>query len=164
MRKVFSKGALVLAGLLALRATTSLSQEFDPPTYNGDPRILILKNFFEERGSPAAHLSRDFVVASDRNGLDWRLLASIAFVESGGGKDFRNNNIFGWDNGNHTFPSVRDGVHRVASRLANSKLYKNKDLEEKLAVYNPLPGYPPLVKTVMEQIGPAQLRPSQSIP
>jgi len=151
---VFSKGAAVLVGLLALQASTSLSQEFDPPSYAKDPRVLILNMFFEQRGSPVAYLARDFVVAADRNGLDWRLLPAIAFVESGGGKAFQNNNIFGWDNGNWPFPSVREGIHRVAFQLGSSKFYKTKDLHEKLTAYNPHLCYPPLVTSVMGEIGP----------
>jgi len=144
----------MLAALLVVQATTSLSQEYDPPTYKEDPRLLILRDFFEERGSPVPHLARDFLIAADRNGLDWRLLPSIAVVESGAGRAFRNNNLFGWDNGEHSFPSVREGIHIVASKLGNSKLYKNKNLDEKLATYNPYSHYPPLVKSVMARIGP----------
>jgi hypothetical protein len=152
------RGAAVLVGLLALQAPTSLSQEFDPPTYHRDPRLQILRSFFEGRNSPVAGLAREFLVAADRHQLDWRLLPSISVVESGGGKAYRNNNIFGWDNGAHNFPSVRDGIHVVASRLQVSKFYKNKSLDQKLSTYNPNPEYLTLVKAVMAQIGPPRLR------
>ncbi len=159
MRRVFSKGAAVLVGLLALQASTSLSQEFDPPSYAEDPRVLILGRFFEGKESPVAYLARDFIVAADRNGLDWRLLPAIAFVESGGGKAFQNNNIFGWDNGNWSFRSIREGIHRVGFQLGSSKFYKNKDLQAKLSAYNPNAIYPPLVTSVMDEIGPPQFPP-----
>jgi hypothetical protein len=42
----------------------------------------------------------------------------------------------------------------VAAQLAQSVRYKNKDLDAKLRVYNPLPGYPQKVKAVMAALGP----------
>ncbi len=153
VRNAMARGIVMLAGMLIVHATTSLSQEYAPPTYREDPRLMILRGFFEERGSPVSHMAQDFLLAADTNGLDWRLLPSIAVVESGAGTAFRNNNLFGWDNGEQSFPSVRDGIHIVASKLGNSRLYKNKNLDEKLATYNPYPHYRPLVKSVMAQIG-----------
>lgn len=151
----------MLGGLLVVQSTTSLSQQYDPPVYKTDPRLMLLKRFFEQRESPVARLSRDFLLAADRNRLDWRLLPSISIIESGGGKAYRNNNIFGWAGCEEQFPSVRDGIHVVAGRLANSKLYKNKNLDAKLATYNPDPDYRPLVKSVMAQIGPRCLQPPE---
>jgi hypothetical protein len=63
----------------------------------------------------------------------------------------------GWDNCRQRFPSVRSGIHHVATRLANSKLYKDKDLEGVLRTYNPIPGYPERVQVVMNTLGPATL-------
>lgn len=146
------EAAIVFAGLLACQVTLSPSQHIQPPSYDQDPRLLILERFFEDKESPAKDLARDFLIAADQNGLDWRLLPSIAFIESGGGKDCSNNNIFGWDNGREYFPSFRAGIHIVASRLANSKLYKNKSLGKMLAVYNPRPGYSALVKSIMARL------------
>ncbi len=157
--RVLSQGAAVLAGLLALEASTSLNQEFAPPSYDEDPRVLSLSRFFEEKDSPVALLARDFIVAADWNGLDWRLLPAIAFVESGGGKAFRNNNIFGWDHGNWPFPSIRAGIHFVGQRLSASKLYEHKNVAGKLATYNPHSHYPLLVTSVMDEIGPPQFPP-----
>ncbi|HSB15197.1 MAG TPA: hypothetical protein VLE22_12120 [Bryobacteraceae bacterium] len=158
--RVFSKGAAVLAGLLALEASTSLNQEFEPPSYAEDPRVSTLSRFFEEKDSPVAYLARDFILVADWNGLDWRLLPAIAFVESGGGKAFRNNNIFGWDNGNWPFPSIRASIHFVGERLSASQLYEHKNVAEKLATYNPHSHYPLLVTSVMDEIGPSQFPPT----
>jgi hypothetical protein len=143
---------VVFAGLLATNATFSPSQQFQPPTYDQDPRLLILQRFFEDRGSPIDHLAKDFLLAADHYGLDWRLLPSISVIESGGGKEFTNNNIFGWDNGRTRFISVRAGIHAVAEKLSSSKIYRNKDLDEKLALYNPNAEYPALVKSVMARL------------
>lgn len=152
MKTTLSRTAVMVAGLLATNVTLSPSQHFQPPTYDFDPRLLILQEFFEHRGSPIDHLAKDFLLAADHYQLDWRLLPSISVVESGGGKDFKNNNIFGWDNGRQKFTSVRAGIHAVAERLSRSKLYKNKDLDEILATYNPSAEYSALVKSVMARL------------
>ena len=73
--------------------------------------------------------------------------------EAGGGKEYMNNNVFGWDSCRHRFPSVRAGIHIVASRLANSDLYRDKDVDELLKTYNPaVSTYATRVKAVMRSI------------
>jgi hypothetical protein len=101
-------------------------------------------------------LAPDFLAAADRHGLDWRLLPSISLVESGGGKNAAKNNIFGWDSARRGFTSIRGSIDLVASRIAHSKLYRNKDLDGILATYNPRAGYPARVKSVMKRIAPDQ--------
>jgi hypothetical protein len=91
---------------------------------------------------------------ADAHHLDWRLLPSLAFIESGGGQRNRLNNIFGWDNGASRFVSAREAIHHVAEALAEARAYKGKDLTGKLDAYNPTPGYRRLVTAVMERISP----------
>ncbi|MCS6951522.1 MAG: hypothetical protein RMK57_03225 [Bryobacterales bacterium] len=143
---------MVVAGLLAGYSPTSPGQQFRPPLYENDPRLLILREFFEERESPIGHLAKEFLLAADRHDLDWRLLPAIAVVESGGGKQYRHNNLFGWDNGEGQFGSLKEGIHHVAERLATSNLYRDKDLDELLRTYNPYVNYPLRVKYVMTRI------------
>ncbi len=107
-------------------------------------------------GSPVSHLAPDFVDAADRNTLDWRLLPSIAVIESGAGKEYTNNNIFGWDSGKTKFPSVRAGIHTVATRLSKSRLYKHKPITALLSTYNPRADYAARVIRVMQSIGPSE--------
>lgn len=125
--------------------------------YRKDPRRASLEKFFGDRGCPARDLAEEFLVAADRHGLDWRLLPSIAFVESTGGKVYRNNNIMGWGSSREAFSSVRAGIHHVAERLENSSYYRNKGLTQLLRTYNPSPAYPGSVVRVMKLIGPASL-------
>jgi hypothetical protein len=94
----------------------------------------------------------DLVAAADQNHLDWRLLPSLALVESSGGKVFVNNNVFGWDSCRQKFPSIQAGIHAVAERLANSPYYRGKSLEGKLRAYNQNPHYVATVKKVMSQL------------
>lgn len=152
MTRAFLRSCVLAAGLLAVQAPTSPGQQREVVCYREDPRVDALRDFFEALNSPAAPLAQDFLFAADRHGLDWRLLPSIAILESGAGRDYTKNNIFGWDSCRTGFTSVREGIHYVASRLASSGLYKDKDLDAKLAVYNPTPGYPERVKWLMERL------------
>ena len=95
MKKLFSTG-LVIAGMLSAPVALTVSEL---PTaaeeYRNDPRLQSLKKFFQESDCPAQDLSEEFLRAADQNNLDWRLLPSISLVESGGGREARNNNMFG---------------------------------------------------------------------
>jgi hypothetical protein len=149
------RDVLLVAGLLVAPCAISLWQYQPSPTVDSkDPRLSRLTQFFAERGCPLREAAVDFLIAADLNHLDWRLLPSISIIESSGGKDFRNNNVFGWDSSRGSFPSVRAGIHFVASKLATSKLYRGKNLESKLQTYNPLPDYVARVKAVMRTLGP----------
>lgn len=143
------KQMVVFAGLLAAPALTAADHQ--------DPRLKALQVFFKKYACPVSGFAAEFVDAADQNDLDWRLLPSISVIESGGGKATSNNNIFGWDSGRPGFPSIRAAIHTVASRLANSKLYKHKSLDGILNTYNPRPEYPYRVKSVMRVIGSADL-------
>jgi hypothetical protein len=147
------KKALLVGGLLGLPAVVGVSHEVPKANVDHDPRLRRLQEFFGQRDCPLRDAAADFLIAADRNDLDWRLLPSISIIESSGGKDYRNNNVFGWDSCREGFTSVREGIHFVAGKLANSKLYKDKSLDNKLSTYNPLPDYPRRVKAVMHALG-----------
>lgn len=156
MRNGLFRGLLVGAGILT--ACSPANPHRPPPQSNfrNDPRLVPLAGFFRDAGSPLTALAGDFLSAADRHHLDWRLLPSISMVESGGGKNFARNNVFGWGSGRLAFSSIRAGIHTVAERLANSRLYKGKELRSVLRTYNPHPGYAALVQSVMKRIEPAQ--------
>jgi len=157
MKKMLSRG-LVIAGMLsAPMALTTIELPAVASEYQNDPRLVRLKRFFQAGDCPAQDFSEEFLRAADRHNLDWRLLPSISLVESGGGRDARNNNLFGWDGGKAIFTSVRAGIHQVAGRLANSKIYRDKDVDEILRLYNPPnANYPQVVKSVMRRISPSE--------
>jgi hypothetical protein len=145
--------ALLVGGLLGLPAVMGVSHEVPKANVDHDPRLRRLQEFFGQRDCPLREAAADFLTAADRNDLDWRLLPSISIIESSGGKDYRKNNVFGWDSCREGFTSVREGIQFVAAQLANSKLYKDKNLDSKLSTYNPLPDYPRRVKAVMHALG-----------
>lgn len=146
----------MFAGLLAVPSSPDALITAQVEKAQRDPRLPVLEMFFEEYDSPVQHLAPDFLEAADEHELDWRLLPSISIIESGGGKAYKNNNIFGWDSCRRSFPTVRQGIHVVASRLANSKLYRDKDLDGILRTYNPREEYAGLVKSVMRKLGPSE--------
>jgi hypothetical protein len=121
-----------------------------------DPRTERLKAFFSRLHCPIANMAAEFIRVADENQLDWRLLPSISVIESGGGKACKNNNIFGWDNGNQAFTSVPSGIREVAYKLSRSPLYRGRDVRGKLRIYNPNAEYAQSVMTVMNRIAPAK--------
>ncbi len=157
MRKLLSRG-LVLAGVVSLPVAVSPWQSQAPPPSEccRDSRLESLREFFQKFDCPAAQYSGEFIEAADDNGLDWRLLPSISYVESTGGKAARNNNLFGWDSGRTQFSTPAEGIHAVGYWLAHSHLYKDKDLDNLLATYNPAAEYVAKVKSIMRRIAPLE--------
>ena len=151
--RTLSKSILVVAGLLSQAPSTD-SASLKPLYYDEDPRLVRLREFFLRYDSPVHELAGEFLEAADGNGLDWRLLPSISIVESGGGRDYRKNNIFGWYSCKSGFPSISEGIHTVASRLANSRLYRDKNLAGILRTYNTNEEYGDKVLALMEKLGP----------
>ncbi len=158
MRKVLTSGLAVFAGMVSMPANVSKQQmpSTPAPDYRHDARLKNLQKFFRKAGCPAQKYSQEFLEAADAYDLDWRLLPSISFIESTGGKAAKNNNLFGWDSGRAGFASPVAGIHAVGYRLAHSELYRDKDLDGILATYNPDEEYAQRVKFVMRQISPSE--------
>ncbi|MCX6635441.1 MAG: hypothetical protein NT090_10235 [Acidobacteria bacterium] len=156
------KSFFVVAGLLA-QAPAVDTAVLRPLHYGEDPRLVQLRKFFLKYDSPVHYLAVDFLEAADENGLDWRLLPTIAMVESGGGRSHTKNNIFGWASCRRGFPSVHEGIHTVASRLANSRLYRGKDLEDILRTYNRRKAYGHTVLILMKTLGPVETPAGDSV-
>src|ERR1039457_1699322 len=156
MMKLITSGVFV-AGMAAVPVALSPHRAPTPaPEYRRDPRLQTLRNFFHLAHCPADRYAAPFLEAADRNELDWRLLPSLSFVESTGGKFSRDNNLFGWDSGRTHFPSAEEGIHAVGYRLSHSDLYKDKELDEILSTYNPNVEYGRRVKSVMRRIAPSE--------
>jgi hypothetical protein len=157
MKRLVSHGVVMFAGLLASPTFTQTIPQNIANKEVIDPRVQRLIEFFEERACPVGKDAAEFIAASDAHELDWRLLPSIALVESGGGKAAPNNNILGWNSAKGKFPSVKAAIHTVASRFENSPLYRNKPTKEILRIYNNgHADYAARVMKVMRTIGPAE--------
>lgn len=162
--QLVSKHLLAAASLLAVPATIQFEQtakalpvlKAKPENQLEDARTGRLRRFFRALNCPIQELAGDFIQAADDNRLDWRLLPSISIIESGGGKAYKNNNLFGWNNGDKSFPTLRAGIHQVAFKLGRSQLYRNEDSFGKLRFYNPNPDYAIKVIEVMDSISPSR--------
>jgi len=156
MMKLITSG-LFVAGMVTVPVALSPRQmPAAAPEHRNDPRLETLRTFFRNADCPAEEYAAAFLEASDHNELDWRLLPSLSFIESTGGKSGHHNNLFGWDSGRAQFPSPVAGIHAVGYRLSHSDLYKDKELDKVLATYNSNVEYGRKVKSVMRRIAPSE--------
>jgi hypothetical protein len=99
-----------------------------------------LESFLDYQNSPLADFSRDFVIAADRYGLDWRLLPAITGVESTYGKQIPANscNAYGWNNGAWQFTSWPESINYVTQALKERYYDRGLNTVAKIApVYAP---------------------------
>lgn len=118
-----------------------------------DSRHLALLQYFRACNCPAVRWANIFVQEADRQGLDWRLVASISMVESTGGKHYKNRNILGWGSASARFRSEQAGIKYVSARLSHSRLYRGKSLMQVLKTYNSVRrNYTTLVTGIMQRL------------
>jgi hypothetical protein len=154
MKRFLPSGLILFAGLGIASVALHSDQDITKNRKKFDLRETLLRKFLQAKHCPDQEYAELFVAESDAHGLDWRLLPSLAFVESGGGKAAKGNNLFGWANGKATFNSIGDAIHTVASALAHGRSYRGKPLDAKLAAYNQNMDYPAMVMEIMRQISP----------
>ena len=157
MKKFCVRSLCVFAGLAVVPAAVSQADTQVPQVRQNpseDPRLNALRKFFLTINCPLAPVAELFVAEADSHNLDWRLLPSLAIIESGGGRVSKGNNIFGWNNGYASFPTLGAAIHQVAKTLANGSAYRNKGLMAILRTYNPVVGYAERVQLMMSQIAP----------
>src|SRR5262249_31123625 len=131
MKKLISGGLAVFAGVVSLPVAVSphLGHKVPAPDYRNDPRLERLRTVFSRGACPATQYAHVFLEAADDYGLDYRLLPSISYVESTGGKAARHHNLFGWASGQAQFSSPAASIHTIGYRLAYSERYKNKNVD-----------------------------------
>lgn len=89
-----------------------------------DTRVLALNYFLLDYGSPMAPYAETFVTVADEVGLDWRIVASIAGVESAFGRIIPSNsyNAWGWRGGEggsfSVFGSWSESISYITRRIA----------------------------------------------
>ena len=157
MKKFCFRSLCVFAGLTVVPAAVTQTDNRTPQVQtdpSDDPRLNALRKFFLKLHCPLASAAELFVAEADSHDLDWRLLPSLAVIETGGGRIASGNNIFGWNNGHASFPTLGAAIHQVAKTLANGSAYKNKSLLALLRTYNPVKGYAERVHLMMTQIAP----------
>ncbi|MBD3329179.1 hypothetical protein GF357_01665 [Candidatus Dojkabacteria bacterium] len=89
-----------------------------------DPRVVAMRSFLIDYGSPMYPYADAFVYYADEHSLDWRMVASISGVETAFGNlaPVGSNNAWGWRGGpGGTFTkwqSWRTGIETVTQGLA----------------------------------------------
>ena len=157
MKRFLPSGFMIFAGVLGIAtAAVQGDQDVTKNRKKYDLREVILRKFLRDKNCPDQEFTEVFIAEADAHGLDWRLLPSLAFVESGGGKTAKGNNLFGWANGKQTFSTIGEAIHTVASSLAHARAYRGKDTGGKLAAYNQGTDYTAMVLEIMRQISPRQ--------
>jgi hypothetical protein len=157
MKRFLPSGFMICAGVLGI-ATAATHTDQDAVTKapkKFDLRETVLRKFLKEKHCPDQEYTELFLSEADAHKLDWRLLPSLAFVESGGGRTSKGNNLFGWANGKQRFNSISEAIHTVATTLAYGRPYRGKDIVGKLAAYNTeRTDYTAMVLSIMRQISP----------
>lgn len=87
-----------------------------------DERAKILEGFLQEYDSPLAPYAGDFIKYADEYDLDWRLVASIAGLESTFGKRIPYNSYNGWGWGVYgdnviRFESWSEGIETISAGI-----------------------------------------------
>ena len=129
-----------------------------------EERAAYIDDFFIRKGNlPLAGYGIHFVRAADASDIDWRLLASIGFIESTGGK-FACKKVtyaaFGWGSCKISFSSYEEAIDRISQHLgghvpSTSRYYKDKNTLQILQTYNPpsiVPDYAQKVMRTMDDI------------
>ena len=132
-------------------------------------KAQILNSFFAQNEAPLESYGMEFVLAAEKNNLDWRLLPAIAMRETTGGKHACKNpkapnNYFGWLSCKTGFSSIKTSIDFIAMTLSGNnpdgKYYtKGMTTEEILKKYNPdyiIPGYSKQVIQIMKMINPTE--------
>lgn len=83
-------------------------------------KVQRLQKFLKRYNSPMTNNAQDFIDASEQYNLDWKLVPSIAGVESTFGKFLipSSYNAYGWGGGTIHFESWRDGIYTVSKGLS----------------------------------------------
>lgn len=101
-----------------------------------DEEAKVLSNYLARHNSPLQYHAQDFIDAAKKYELDWKMLPSIAGVESTFGKQIPGGyNAWGWGvYGNQAiyFKSWKEGIFEVAKGLREN--YLDKGLNDPYAI------------------------------
>jgi hypothetical protein len=103
-------------------SSAAFAQVVTPPQQETDHRAEILKAYLVKYNSPLADHADIFIQEADKNNLDWKLVVSIAGVESYYGQMIPAYSYNGWGfgvygNNVRRFNSWDDGIATVSTAL-----------------------------------------------
>lgn len=111
--------------------------------------VIEIERFFKSYNSILADYAQDFYDLATNEGLDYRLLPSIAMVESTGGKNppsCAKFNPFGWSSstspcGFYRFESYKQAIKTVGEGISRKRAYDRYKQSQEIGVlaeiYNP---------------------------
>ena len=110
--------SLTAIGLITPRLAYALTQGGVPVVVK-DLRVVKMEKFLAKMNSPLDSEADAFVREADKNGLDYRLLASISGVESTFARNYIEGsyNAYGWGGGLIYFKSWDEGITKISSDL-----------------------------------------------
>lgn len=120
-----------------------------------DRRVKALKRVFEQYNSPLLGEEASYVKIADKNGVDWKLLPSIAGLESSFGKRLMPNsyNAYGWGGGHIYFDSWSDGIDTITKSLKERYYARGADTVWTIGpIYAASPTWAVRVNSFMEKI------------
>lgn len=90
----------------------------ETPQYKPDAKkVENIRKYLAGRHAPLADYAEEFVKAADHYNIDYRIIAAISVIESGGGKhNFRPHNAWGW--GKMTFENWTEGIWTVSAGIS----------------------------------------------
>ena len=96
-----------------------------------DYRVEILKDYLEAQDSPLAPSAQQFIESADKHNLDWKLLVSIAGLESSFGKHkpANSHNAWGWGYNGGTvkhFDTWEEAIEEISRGLRENYLKENE--------------------------------------
>jgi hypothetical protein len=109
--------------------SAALTPSADLTVRADDKRAQILRDYLESRNSPLAPYAQTFIEEADKNNLDWRLVASIAGLESSFGVHIPAYSYNGWGYGVYgnnvrRFASWDEGIAVVSKALRDDYMTK----------------------------------------
>lgn len=130
-----------------------------------DSRVVVLRKYLEQQGSPLAPYASDFVKDADTYNLDWKLLVAISGVESTFGKAVPCTNAWGFGvYGDQTlcFNSYPEAIQTISKTLREQYMDKwgATDVYAIGSLYAASPTWADRVTFFMNQIEAFSLRPS----
>ncbi len=129
-------------------------------TPTADPRVEKLQNYLASRNSPLAGETTNFIHEADHWGIDWKLVAAIAGVESTFGKHIPTSSYNAWGWGVYTgatdgihFENWHDGISKVSAGLKSNYIDRGAVTVEQIGrIYAASPNWSWKVRFFLEQI------------
>lgn len=141
------------AGMLIEHASPSAESQIDD-------RVVKIEAFLKKHNSPLVPHAKEFVIQADKHQLDWRLVVSIAGLESTFGKfiPYNSYNAWGWGipTGQQSgigFQDWEDGIATVSKGLKTRYVERGLTTPETMGpVYAASPTWATRVRYFMNKI------------